>query len=202
MGRDLLDIYSDYLLYSRGQTTATGLSALLEGEVSHDKITRFLSEELFDEKTLWKNVKKAVRAFEQEDSCLIFDDTVIEKPYMDENEIVAWNYDHKTGGAVKGINLLAAFYISEKGGQTVRLPIGFRVAAKTEEYTDEKNGKQKRKSPRTKNEMMREMIQRHIQNRVQFRYTAADSWYSSVENMKFINKGGKTFIFELHCCPV
>jgi hypothetical protein len=78
MGWDLLDTYSDYLLYSGGQTTATGLSNLLVGEISHDKITRFLSSEPFDEKTLWKKVKKAVRAFEQEEACLIFDDTVIE----------------------------------------------------------------------------------------------------------------------------
>ncbi|MDR2313322.1 MAG: hypothetical protein LBE02_02185, partial [Spirochaetaceae bacterium] len=68
MGRDLLDIYRDYLLYSRGRTTATGLSNLPEGEVSHDKITRFLSWEQFDEKTLWKKVKKAVRAFEREEA--------------------------------------------------------------------------------------------------------------------------------------
>jgi hypothetical protein len=52
MGWDLLDTYSDYLLYSGGQTTATGLSNLFGGEISHDKITRFLSSELFDEKTL------------------------------------------------------------------------------------------------------------------------------------------------------
>ena len=59
MGKEVLDLYSDYLLYSNEQTTATGLSKLLDGELSHDKITRFLSSESFDEKTLWKEVKKA-----------------------------------------------------------------------------------------------------------------------------------------------
>jgi hypothetical protein len=58
MGRDILEkIYSDYLLYSTEQTTATGLSKILDGEYSHDKITRFLSSEFFDEKTLWKKQK-------------------------------------------------------------------------------------------------------------------------------------------------
>ena len=79
MGRDILDLYSDYLLYSNGQTTATGLSEILEGDISHDKITRFLTTELFDEKTLWKKVKKIVRAYEAEDACLIYDDTIVEK---------------------------------------------------------------------------------------------------------------------------
>ena len=39
----LFDLYSDYLISSFGQTTATGLAALLNGGVSHDQITRFLS---------------------------------------------------------------------------------------------------------------------------------------------------------------
>jgi uncharacterized protein (UPF0297 family) len=123
--------------------------------------------------------KKFVRAYEGEDACLIFDDTITEKPYMDENEIICWHFDHKENKTVKGINLLSAFYHCEKGWQTVRLPIGYRVIAKTEEYVDEKNGETKRKSPVTKNEMMQEMIKRHIQNRVKFTYILADSWYSS-----------------------
>ena len=197
MGRDILDLYSDYLLYSRGQTTATGLSEILEGDISHDKLTRFLATELFDERTLWKKVKKIVRAYEEEDACLIYDDTIVEKPYMDENDIICWHFDHKENKPVKGINLLSAFYHSEKSGQTVRLPTGYRVIAKTEEYIDKKSGEQKRRSPITKNEMMQEMIKRHIQNQVKFKYILADSWYSSAENMRFIEKRKKVFIFEL-----
>jgi hypothetical protein len=197
MGRDILDLYSDYLLYSNSQTTATGLSRLLGDELSHDKITRFLSTELLNEKVLWKKVKKQVRTIEEEDACLIFDDTIIEKPYMDENEIICWYYDHKESRTVKGINLLSAFYSCEKDGEAVRLPIGFRIITKTEEYTDEKSGEQKRRSPLTKNEMMLEMIKRHIQNKVKFTYILADSWYSSVGNMRFIAKKEKVFIFEV-----
>ena len=198
MGREeLLDLYSDYLLYSTEQTTATGLSQLLDGAISHDKISRLLSSESFDEKTLWKKIKKLVRAYEEENACLIFDDTIIEKPYMDENEIICWHYDHTEGKAVKGINLLSAFYNSERNGFTLRLPIGYRIIAKTEEYTDEKSGEVRRKSSLTKNEMMQEMIKRQIQNQVKFRYILADSWFSSAENMRFIAKKEKVFIFEL-----
>ena len=197
MGRDILDLYSDYLLCSSGQTTATGLSSIVEGNISHDRITRFLKKEYFDEKTLWKKVKPIVRAYEEEDACLIFDDTIVEKPYMDENEIICWHYSHTENNTVKGINLLSAFYHCESDGQTVRLPTGFRIIAKTEEYIDEKSGEKKRKSPVTKNEMMQEMIKRHIQNQVKFRYILADSWYSSAENMRFISKREKVFIFEL-----
>jgi len=45
--------------------------------------------------------------------------------------------------------------------------------------------------------MMQEMIKRHIQNQVKFKYILADSWYSSAENMRFVEKRKKVFIFEL-----
>jgi hypothetical protein len=43
MDKSLLDLYTDYLISSFGQTTATGLSQLLDGKVSHDQVTRFLA---------------------------------------------------------------------------------------------------------------------------------------------------------------
>jgi hypothetical protein len=39
MGRDILDLYSDYLLVNTRKATATGLSELTEGAISHDQIT-------------------------------------------------------------------------------------------------------------------------------------------------------------------
>ncbi len=39
MNTDLLELYTDYLLSSFGYTTATGLSKMTGGAVSHDKIT-------------------------------------------------------------------------------------------------------------------------------------------------------------------
>ncbi len=59
MNTELLEIYSDYLLSSFGQTTATGLSSLLDGELSHDQVTRFLNRDDYDSKMLWRHVKKA-----------------------------------------------------------------------------------------------------------------------------------------------
>ena len=40
---NILDFYSDYLITAFGQTTATGLAALLNGEISHDQIQRWLA---------------------------------------------------------------------------------------------------------------------------------------------------------------
>jgi hypothetical protein len=43
MKREILDLYTDYLISSFGQTTATGLAQLMERAISHDQVTRMLS---------------------------------------------------------------------------------------------------------------------------------------------------------------
>ncbi len=71
-----LDLYTDYLLSTFGAATATGLSAMVEGDVSHDKVTRFLSEQDYTSKDLWRQIKSTVRQVESDDGVLIFDDTI------------------------------------------------------------------------------------------------------------------------------
>lgn len=102
MNRELLDIYTDYLISSFSYTTATGLSNALDGVISHDKITRFLSEGDYGSKQLWQLVKPEIRKIESEEGILIFDDTIQEKPYTDENSLITWHYDHTMGKPSKG----------------------------------------------------------------------------------------------------
>src|SRR5512132_3137287 len=103
----LLDLYSDYLISSFGPTTAVGLAALLQGSVSHDQITRFLASPAATSAELWQRVKPHVRALQGEDGVLIVDDSIAEKPYTDENELISWHYDHIHGHSVKGSTLSA-----------------------------------------------------------------------------------------------
>jgi hypothetical protein len=43
-----LEIYTDYLICNAsGYATATGFSAMLDGEMSYDQVTRFLSERAY-----------------------------------------------------------------------------------------------------------------------------------------------------------
>jgi hypothetical protein len=81
MGGDILDLYSDYLLISTRKVTATGLSGLVDGAISHDQITRFLAGEELDGKALWMRMKKLVRQYENKEGYLIFDDTIVEKAF-------------------------------------------------------------------------------------------------------------------------
>jgi hypothetical protein len=198
--RELLDLYTDYLISSFGLTTGTGLSALLGGSISHDRIQRFLSKEEFTSADLWHFVKPHVRAVEQEDGavngCLIVDDSISEKPYTDENDIIAWHYDHSKGTTVKGINFISALYHVPQ--LEVSLPVGFRVVKKTEQYVDPKDGKTKRRDPISKNEYYQALLRQACHNQLKFRFVLNDVWYASADNMRLV-KGElhKDFIMPL-----
>jgi len=189
----LLDLYSDYLIASFGQATATGLSRLV-ADLSHDQVTRFLGGEELTDHDLWKIVKPHVRRVETKDAVLILDDTVEEKPYTDESELVNWHFDHTVNRSVKGINLLSALYFS----QNIALPIALHFVLKTELFTDPKTGKDRWQSKVTKNEIARQMIAGAVNKQILFQYVLADTWFSAADNMVFIkNKAKRDFVIPL-----
>jgi hypothetical protein len=150
--KKLLDLYSDYLNSAFGLTTATGLSALLNGEISHDSVQRYLASEGQTSMHLWQIVKSHVGEIENPDGVLIVDDSIAEKPHADENDIICWNYDHSRQCNEKGINFVTYPYHNAR----IFLPVGFELIAKTEHYIDPKDGKEKQRSPKTKNEYYHE----------------------------------------------
>ena len=189
MKTDYIELYTDYLISCNGIASATGLSAMSDNEVSHDEITRFLSKSEFGSIELWKQVKKTVREIESEDGCLIFDDTVQEKKWTDESNIMCWHFDHTVGKSVRGINMLNALYYSSE----ISIPLSFEIIEKFQ-YSDIATKVVKRKAAKTKNELMREMILTAVKNQVKFKYVLMDSWFGAKENFEFITKYKKEFI--------
>jgi len=184
MNKNLLDIYSDYLIAQNGYATATGLSQLLDGEVSHDKITRFLNSKEASSKDLWEYVKPEVRKIESKDEgILILDDSIEEKPYTDENELISWHYSHAKCRCVKGINLLSCLV---RYGD-IALPISYEPIVKDVAFCEVATKKEKRKSSVTKNEIFRSMIKQAVRSGVLFEYILADNWFGAKKNMEFIH---------------
>jgi hypothetical protein len=159
---------------------------MVNGEMSHDHVTRFLSEREYTSKDLWLQVKSTVRHIERDDGVLIFDDTIQEKEYTDENDIMCWHYDHCAGRTVRGINLLNALYYCGD----VSIPVAFEVIRKPIQFCDLKTRQLKRASEVTKNELMRTMIATCIYNALKFSYIVMDCWFGSVENFDYIEKRG------------
>ena len=117
-----------------------------------------------------------------EEGILSVDDTVLDKPYSQEGktELVGYFWSGLHGKAVKGINLVTLFY-GEVGG--MRVPVNFRVVDKAE-------GK-------TKNDLFREMVSEVLGWGLAPAMVTADSWYSGVENLRFLRDQGLSFMIAL-----
>jgi len=167
---------------------------VLEGEISHDEITRFLSRSTFSSSTLWLSVKSAVREIEKSDGVLIFDDTIMEKPHTKENDIVTWHYDHSKGRSVKGINILNAMYsVSD-----INIPVAFEIINKPIHYCDIKTRKVKHRSELTKNDLLLQMLKTCQQNQLLYSYVLTDIWYAStMQEIKLTFN--KDFIMAMKC---
>jgi len=178
---NLLDLYTDYLLVTPTYSTATGLSAVTDNQVSHDQITRLLSNRI-DSQTLWQFVKPMIGDINDSEGLLIIDDSIEAKQHTKANDLITWHYDHCSGKSVKGVNFISSFYYSPT--YEMGLPIGVDYVVKDTEVIDSK-GKISKKSKKTKNEMMR-CLTKQADFNVGFKYVLADSWFSSSQNMTCI----------------
>lgn len=196
----ILDLYSDYLISSFKLTTATGMSEVLGGALSHDQITRFLGQDLLTQKEYWKCIKRVIRQIESPEGVIKIDDTILKKPHSTENEIICWHHDHSKKGRdkmTKGINILNFLYQSSLNQvDYLSIPVAYEIIRKTEEWYDKKSKKVKLRSPVTKNKMVRErLLILHRDNKVKFKYVLWDTWFSSAENFNFVHyKLKKQFI--------
>jgi len=162
-----LDLYTDYLLSSTGPTTATGLSRLLEGALSHDQITRWLSRTPLGSAEVWRQAKPLIRQAEarqpaEEFAVLIVDDSVLEKAHTAANELICTHWDHSQQRYVKGLNFVTLLY---QAGE-LSLPIAVELV-------------------------------RVAQQKVAYRYLLADSWYASAENRNLVRALAHHFVFAL-----
>ena len=138
------------------------------GDVSHDSVNRFLLRERYEPKDLFNIVEKIINLV---GGILSVDDTVIEKIYSDPKnaELISYFWSGKTHKAIIGLNLITLYY-SDTNGNSV--PINYRIYDKKEE--------------KTKNDYFREMVSEIISWGVKPRIVTGDSWYSGVENLKFL----------------
>lgn len=167
---------------------------MVDGDASHDRITRFLSKQVYTSKDLSLQVKAMVRSIESDEGVLMFDDTIQEKAWTDESELMCWHFDHCSRRNVKGINLLlnAVYH-----GQRASIPVAFELVKKPIQYCDRRTQQLKRKSEMTKNELMREMIPTCLHNGLKFRFVLIDSWFASKENFGFITGKRRHFMVPL-----
>ena len=188
----MIETYSNFLIANSGLAAVTRFSDSCGNLISHDKFTRFLNETELTSKHLWQLSKDLISQTNKNKKCrLVLDDSIIEKPYSKENDLICWNFSHAKGRHVKGIGLLTTLGVYEDAV----VPVSYEIIRKDVRYCDLKLKKEKRKSLRSKNELARDMVKNAINNQLNFDYVLADSWFGSAETLDFIHKNHKKFIF-------
>ena len=197
-----LDLYTDYLLSSTGPTTATGLWRRLDGTLSHDHVTRWLSQNTYGLADIWRQAKPLIRQVEVRRpvgafAVLIVDDSVLEMAHTDANELICTHWDHSQQRYVKGLNFVSLLY---QAGE-LALPIAVELVRKTVPVYLPKTLKTSYQRPLPKNEYLQQMLRVALPGRPQpqvaSRYLLADSWYASAENMCLVRALGHHSLFAL-----
>ena len=172
-----IEMYTSYLISEPNHISCTRLSTIVGQEASHDSINRFLAREEFTPKDLFNEVYGEIIL---EGGTLSCDDMVIDKPYRNPKltELVSYFWSGKHKKAVKGINLITLYYTDDNG---VQVPVNYRVYDKNDN--------------KSKNDYMQDMIREVINWGLFPKFITGDSWYSGLNNLKFIKKYKLNFCF-------
>lgn len=167
------DLYIKFLKVTSVRYSALSLSEVSPVDISHDAVSRWLSDTKCQPKDIWDKAKEFVV---NTPGILVADETVISKKRSEKIQLASWIYSGNEHKVVKGIGVLNFLWnSSEKQGET--MPMDYRI------YQPPEDGK-------TKNEHFREMLFSAEQRGLKPEIVVADSWYSSLDNLKCIRDLG------------
>jgi hypothetical protein len=172
--------YCQYLLSSQINYTLTNFADHTE-RFSHDAINRYLAGEKITPRLVWENVKNQV--VQVTDGYLVFDDTIVDKNYSFQMDLVRRQYSGNAHGIVKGIGIVTCVYVNPTLDQF--WIIDYRI------YDPDGDGK-------TKLEHVQDMLTQAVYHKqLRFRTVLMDSWYATKDLMLFIER-----LHKIYYCPV
>jgi hypothetical protein len=174
------ELYCKFLEVTSTRYSAVSLSEVAPEKMSlsHDSITRWLATAKVQPKDLWEAASKEIDISR---GILAFDDVVIDKSRSNKMELVRWQYSGTEHGTVKGIGVVNALWQSCKDEYT---PIDYRI------WNPPDDGK-------TKNEHFRDMLSSAKTRGFEPKMVVADSWYSSLDNLKSVRSHGWDWVMGL-----
>ena len=180
MGFTKLD-YWQYLLSSQINYTVTNLAEHLES-ISHDAINYYLKTEKLTSRLLWDKVKEVVEP--DGNGYIIFDDSVLDKRYSEEIEMVRRQYSSgNEHGILKGIGVVSCVYLNTKVQRFG--VIDYRI------FNADVDGK-------TKIDHVKDMLQNLVYHQLfPFDTVLMDTWYAVNSFMLYIDSLDK-----IYYCPL
>lgn len=161
-----IEKYISYLMSSPTGSSCVQASKVLA--VSHDEVNRFLLSGNYAGVDLFNSVKAHI---DLQGGSLSVDDSTLDKPYSQtaSTELIGYFWSGKHHKSVKGISLIVLIYTMANG---YCVPVNYRVYRHSQ-------GK-------TKNDYFREMVLEVWNWGLRPAWITADSWYSSLDNLKFL----------------
>lgn len=172
--------YIEYLISTPANYTCANLAEHLEG-VSHDAVSDYLAQAKSTARQLWELVQPLLN--DSESACLIVDDSVQDKRYSKQIELVRKQYSGAEGGLVRGIGVVNLVHTD--GTEGGYYPIDYRI------YAPQADGK-------TKNDHFRDMLINAVSHKgIKAKRVLFDSWYASLSNLKLVIRLGLIFVTTL-----
>jgi len=172
--------YCQYLLSSQINYTLTNFADHTT-TFSHDKLNRYLAGDKITPHLVWENVKEQV--VQSVNGYIVFDDTVADKNYSYQIELVRRQYSGNAQGVIKGVGVVTCVYVNPATDQF--WIIDYRI------YDPDGDGK-------TKLDHLHDMLTNcEYQKQLQFYAVLMDSWYATKDVMLFIEKLKKVYY-----CPL
>jgi hypothetical protein len=163
------ELYQAFLQTTSLRHSALALSEVSPFELSHDSISRWLSQKELRPRDVWQ---KAQMHIDKQSACLLIaDDTVLNKEYSSHIELVQYQYSGNEHEVIAGIGLVNMLWYGLEREEAI--PIDYRIYDKTSE------GK-------TKNTHFCDMLSLAKNRGLNPQAVVMDSWYSSLKNLKTI----------------
>ena len=174
------DLYCSFLEVTSDRYSALSLSEVApeSGALSHDSISRWLAAEHVQPKDLWRVAEKEVAGTS---GILVYDDVVIDKSRSGKTELVNWQYAGSAHDVIKGIGVVNALWQISRDEY---IPMDYRI------WNPPEDG-------RTKNDHFRDMLSSTKERGLEPEMVVADSWYSSLDNLKAIRSHGWDWVMGL-----
>jgi hypothetical protein len=172
--------YCQFLVSSQINYTLTYFADHAEG-FSHDAVKRYLERDKITPRLLWEQVKADVIPSPQ--GYLVFDDTVADKNYSRQIELVRRQYSGNAHGIIRGVGIVTCVYVNPELDRF--WVIDYRL------YAPEQDGK-------SKLDHVWEMLTKAVHDKqLPLWAVLMDTWYAERKLMLHIERLGKVYY-----CPI
>ena len=172
--------YCQFLLSSQVNFTLTH-HANHHLHFSHDALNRYLSGEKLTSQLIFENVQSQI--YFSPNGYVVFDDSVLDKNFSTQIELVRRQYSGNAHGIIKGIGLVNCLYINPESGDY--WIIDYRI------FDPDGDGK-------TKLDHVQDMLTHAIaEKKLSFTTVLMDTWYATRDLMLFIESVNK-----IYYCPL